>query len=396
MTGNDYKSLEINNKIVFIKKGSIKKLSQVDAVIFDCDGVLIDVSKSYFEAIKNTINYIFTRTVNKKALKEDVLDDLIYIFKKSGGFNNDWDTTFVIILLIFSNLPDEAINKLQSIAYSKKFVEAQDPKEKLNLIRENLLDLGNFLLSEHTFRKINNIAKKSLSSGLGSFSNRLFNELLIDRKKINSITKLFTYPGTVKESFLTAIFEEIFLGCALFKKIYGIDCTFHKGKGLIENEKVILDKKILDSISRILGKFNFGIASGRPFYVSEYTLKNLLNEFRPNSRIFLEEIGKAEHNANKSGINLGKPHPFALTKCTEGLLPFKFALYLGDSMEDAIMVERANFIDQCYLFCGVYSYSIKESKQISDFLEKGADLIIPSVVELPTILSKIKRYQTIA
>jgi hypothetical protein len=58
MTGNDYKSLKINNNIIFIKKSSIKKLSQVDAVIFDCDGVLIDVSKSYFKAIKNTINYI--------------------------------------------------------------------------------------------------------------------------------------------------------------------------------------------------------------------------------------------------------------------------------------------------------------------------------------------------
>jgi hypothetical protein len=334
--------------------------------------------------------------VNKKSLKEDVLDDLIYIFKKSGGFNNDWDTTFVIILLIFSNLPDKVINKLVSIANSKKFAGTQDPKQKLHLIRENLLDLGNFLLSEHTFKKINNIAKKSLSSGLGSFSNILVKELSIDRHKIYSITKLLTYPGTVKKSFLVAIFEEIFLGCALFKQIYDIDCTFHKGKGLIENEKVILDKKILDSISSVIGKFNFGIASGRPFFVSKYTLKNLLNEFRPNARIFLEEIGEAEHNVNKSGINLGKPHPFALNKCTEGLLPFKFAIYLGDSMEDAIMVERANFNDQRYLFCGVYSYSINKNKQISDFLEKGADLIIPSVVELSTILSKIKRYKTIA
>ena len=99
---------------------------------------------------------------------------------------------------------------------------------------------------------------------------------------------------------------------------------------------------------------------------------------------------------DKSEINLGKPHPFALLKCTEGLLSFRFAIYVGDSMEDAIMVERAKFNDQRYLFCGVYTYSIKEKKQISDFIERGADLIIPSVVELPTILSKIKRYKTIA
>lgn len=57
-------------------------------LIFDIDGVLVDVSKSYRVAIKQTVEY-FTG-------KETTLEE-IQALKNKGGFNNDWDATEELI-----------------------------------------------------------------------------------------------------------------------------------------------------------------------------------------------------------------------------------------------------------------------------------------------------------
>ena len=71
----------------------IKKLRQVvkeinPLLIFDVDGVLVDVSKSYRVAIKKTSEY-FT--------KKEIDFEEIQTFKNKGGLNNDWDLTEAII-----------------------------------------------------------------------------------------------------------------------------------------------------------------------------------------------------------------------------------------------------------------------------------------------------------
>ncbi len=57
-------------------------------LVFDMDGVLVDVTNSYFEAIKYTYNY-FT---GKRLTNEQILEA-----KKLGGLNNDWDLTSYLI-----------------------------------------------------------------------------------------------------------------------------------------------------------------------------------------------------------------------------------------------------------------------------------------------------------
>ncbi len=64
-------------------------------VIFDVDGVLIDVSKSYHYSIKDTVEH-FT---GKKADLKELLD-----IKFSFNINNDWDASIAGILYISSGL----------------------------------------------------------------------------------------------------------------------------------------------------------------------------------------------------------------------------------------------------------------------------------------------------
>ncbi len=52
-----------------------------DVLVFDMDGVLVEVSESYREAIRETVKH-FTG--------EWVSHDLIQDFKNAGGWNNDW------------------------------------------------------------------------------------------------------------------------------------------------------------------------------------------------------------------------------------------------------------------------------------------------------------------
>lgn len=59
----------------------------VEAVVLDIDGVLVDVENSYRRAIIETIEYVYDETIDR---------DTIQQFKDAGGFNNDWELTDAI------------------------------------------------------------------------------------------------------------------------------------------------------------------------------------------------------------------------------------------------------------------------------------------------------------
>ena len=56
----------------------------VDAVVLDIDGVLVDTAASYKRAIQETLRSVVGATLT---------DDEVQAFKNAGGFNNDWVLT---------------------------------------------------------------------------------------------------------------------------------------------------------------------------------------------------------------------------------------------------------------------------------------------------------------
>lgn len=58
------------------------------ALLFDMDGVLVDVSRSYRRAIEETVEHFTGRTI---------LPGTIQRYKNAGGFNDDWKLTHAII-----------------------------------------------------------------------------------------------------------------------------------------------------------------------------------------------------------------------------------------------------------------------------------------------------------
>ncbi|VVB56948.1 Aromatic-amino-acid aminotransferase 2 [uncultured archaeon] len=100
------------------------------ALLFDMDGVLVDVSQSYRKVIARTAEY-FT---GKGMSAQDVQD-----IKQAGGYNNDWDATEALIVKMGGKAEKKAIiDKFQEYYLGKDGVSGLIKNEKWMLGRKNL------------------------------------------------------------------------------------------------------------------------------------------------------------------------------------------------------------------------------------------------------------------
>ena len=76
---------------------------EIKALLFDMDGVLVDVSRSYRRAIEETVSHFTGREIEPGTIQR---------YKNLGGFNDDWKLTHAIvsdagIQVSFSRVVDE-------------------------------------------------------------------------------------------------------------------------------------------------------------------------------------------------------------------------------------------------------------------------------------------------
>lgn len=103
------------------------------AILFDMDGVLVDVSLSYHKAIQETVKF-FT---GKRALLKE-----IQTLKEKGGYNNDWDLTEAILLSKGKTVPKtQIIIKFQELYRGFKGKKGYIENEKWLLAIEVLKQL---------------------------------------------------------------------------------------------------------------------------------------------------------------------------------------------------------------------------------------------------------------
>lgn len=100
------------------------------AIVFDIDGVLVDVSKSYRTAIKKTSEFFLGREVSEKEVEE---------IKLSRGFNNDWDCTEEIIKNEKNIEKQKIIDKFQEFYLGENF-NGLIRKEKF-LIKKDIIKI---------------------------------------------------------------------------------------------------------------------------------------------------------------------------------------------------------------------------------------------------------------
>jgi phosphoglycolate phosphatase-like HAD superfamily hydrolase len=263
-----------------------------------------------------------------------VTDQIILKFRQSGGFNNDTDTSYAIILATLANPP-------KNISEGRKF---------LALVAESADESG--LISVEKFLAIYDIDKWK---------------------------KVLTYPAPVKDSMLARVFDEIFYGPDLFRKQDHLEPKYWTiGRPLIKNDKLAVSVKTMKKLYKMF-KGNIAIVSGRSRLAAEYSLKPIIKYFNSDACVFLEDK-KREY---------AKPNPYAVKHAMK-VMSSRTAIYVGDSVEDLIMARRAEKETGAKIaFVGIYGNSSEPGKTIYKFKQEGVEVILGSVNQLPNIINKV-------
>ena len=302
--------------------------TKFDSIIFDCDGVLVDITNSYDQTIIKTTKYVL-ETLAK--INDSIQIDFKIIdgFKSTGGFNDEVDLTYAAIL---------------SIVAAKKL--KKDQTEFINLVIDNSDSTG--IKSVETFIK--------------------------DQTDISEIIEQLSYPGSHKDNILYQIFDQLFYGPELYSKLFKNTSKFSES-GLIENDIVIFNNDLADKLGN---KFHnqISMVTGRGKESVKYSLKQLLDKFDLQNSMFLEDEPR----------ELAKPNPQSLVNSITGMNS-KSCLYVGDSMEDFIMAKKATILGNKTTFCGIIGTSKNPEEKLQLFEQNEAILVLDSINLLPKVLN---------
>lgn len=380
----------------YIRSDRREALASVGALVFDCDGVLIDVRSSYDVAISRTVRYLlsklFYRDFSPVATRR-----IIYRFRQSGGFNNDWDTVCALLLGTFVQLDDALLRVFLETDENVGSPFIADAAERLIAYVREIRRKDAFIeairwrspLSVHEARgRLVALADGADSSGLPSVERQIRESWELSPWKLSALAafqRFLAYPGAMGESLVVTVFNEFFYGEDYCRTVFGTEPRFARGAGYVDQERPILT----DAVGRRLAALfsgRLGIVSGRRRSTAEKTLGDRLTVFDPSALVFLED----EYDREQAKL-IGKPNPYGLLKAGNALGHPPTLLYVGDSAEDFIMVERAELSGMGCFFCGVYRHGYNPQAKIRLFMNAGAALILPSVNELPGVLSSFKR-----
>jgi phosphoglycolate phosphatase-like HAD superfamily hydrolase len=363
----------------------VDQLRAVDAVIFDCDGVLIDARQSYGRTTVKTVEFFTETLVGMRLPSSNIFHRTIHLLKRSGGFNNDWDVTYTILLYVLSTLPKPWKERLIEVVDSKGF-KTGTLGARLSHVQASLRDLqkenpvkdwSNLIVN------LNKLAERADASGISSIESRLVQDQSLGGAFCTAVKRFLTYPGNVGESLLSTVFDEFFYGPEIFEEKNGFSATFYRGRGFVETERAVITPETLTQLAVQVGGNNFGIVSGRDHFSARYTLGEVLDAFREEALLFLLDL------ETEALERLKKPNPSALMKSAGELNPFRHAIYVGDSIEDVLMVKRANEMDRRFVSVSVYLHSDFREELIPYLMEMKTDVILPSVNDLTSLLRLI-------
>jgi HAD superfamily phosphatase len=323
-------------------------------IVFDMDGVIIDVSDSYREAVRKAARIFFRGAKGFNSLPEPLfpLPDLARL-KQSGGLNNDWELTAQVISLLLT---------LVKIPLLPELSDAWSHHEG-TVCRCDVSNLAEFLTAAPT----------PLAELLKRFGKR---------------TEPFAvecFRGDVGSgNIIKQIFQEIYLGQTLFSEIYGLVPRFHRAEGLINRERLLIDRALLESLAL---RNTLAVATGRPRVEADYPLDRFsLRTYFPLIVTNDDCVREEERHFRESGVrrSFGKPNPFMLD-LIHRLIGKEFAgcYYLGDMPDDM----RAAASSQAgYRGVGVVLSSPDRESLSHALVQAGADHIIDDYSVLPDLI----------
>jgi len=329
-------------------------MNKKNLIVFDMDGVLIDVSKSYRETVRRTAALFFKIAPLSEKLPDPLFDlaDLAAV-KQSGGLNNDWDLTCLIINLLFSLIEKPTVYK------------SQDPlvRYRKTISRCQVGALSEFLRSTPQ-------PLAALFHRAGNTRNAFIYGL---------------YSGDVGSgNIIKQIFQEIYLGRDLFEATYHLAPQFYQKQGFIHREQLLVDRAILEELAR---NNILAIATGRPKAEADYPLDRfgIRNFFRSVMALedCLEEEARIFRTEAKM-VSRSKPDPFMLDAiAAEQKQPAATCFYVGDMPDDMIAAKKST---AGYKAVGLIMSAPDRQSLEKELKRAGADIVIKNFKQLKALV----------
>ena len=324
-------------------------------IVFDMDGVLIDVSGSYRETVRKTARLFFAGAVGFESLPDPLfpLTDLASL-KQTGGLNNDWDLTALTLHLLFApvkiHTPSSSANDISMYEETIRNCDVSDLALFLNTSARPLTEL----LERHGRR----------------------NESFVARCYRDDVG-----TGNV----IKQIFQEIYLGPSLFRRHYGQEPRFWTEEGLIHRETLLIDPALLADLAR---DHILAIATGRPLAEADFPLDRFdLRKYFQTVITLDDSIMEEERIFRESDkwISLKKPDPYMLDRIPYLIgRPFNGCYYLGDMPDD---MQAAQASKTGYKGVGVTVSSAEPEVLRRNLLQAGATHFIDDYSVLPEMFN---------
>ena len=329
-------------------------MNKKNLIVFDMDGVLIDVSNSYRATVRQTARLFFKSAPASEKLPQPLfpLRDLAVV-KQSGGLNNDWDLSCLVINLLFNLIEKPPV------------YQSKDPWARYQeTIRQcNVSSLARFLESDP-------MPLSDLLQRAGKTKNSFIYGLFAGDVGSGNIIK--------------QIFQEVYLGKALFEATYGLNPLFYHDQGFIHREKLLIDKGVLAALAR---NHILAIATGRPRAEAEYPLTHFdLRKYFTNVLALEDCLEEEKRRSQAEGhrVSLSKPDPFMLDAiAAKQKNPLGGYFYIGDMPDDMVAAKKS---EAGYKGVGMVMAAADKESLKKELLRAGADYIIEDFDQLKSLL----------
>jgi HAD superfamily phosphatase len=298
---------------------------QVDAVVLDVDGVLVDVADSYRRAIVESVERRHGDTISRTEIQA---------FKDAGGFNNDWELADAAALYVLA----------REEGYDGDVAGFTDA----------ITERGGGLSAAQAV-----VTDAAEGPGSGSESHAL------DADALDRINAAWD-PEALRETF-----QALYLGADLFRDIEGGEPPF-EAPGFVHDEPVILTAETVDALQ---SRYDVGVLTGRPHEEALIALDRVGLSVPDDHRFTMDDWAG------------GKPDPDALVTLAERFDADRVA-FVGDTLDDVKTAVNAAAADSSreYLGIGVLTGGLTGEAGTAKYEAAGAAAVVDSVNDLPALL----------
>jgi len=368
-----YREVSAEGEAAYVREGSLDDLRGVDVVVFDCDGVLLDVRGSYIRAVART-TAILVEAFTGSRVPEDLVDPALnYAYKRTGGFNNDWSLAYALTMRTLAEAGD-ALADINRVAEAAS--DIKELRERLDYIRLHRPEAP--IPVEGLYQKLYRFADELDDTG----------HQAVDRAlgQLMPVKRALGYRAGVGDSLVPTLFEGLLLGRGLFQTVFGYPSLLPGcERGFVEDAEAVITERTLRDLEALLGGPRLGVASGSIRGTAYHVLGPLAHMIPRGAQVWHDDVDEAIRATGREGLH--KPDPYPLLAACEPYKPYRRVLYVWDTAADHLMAGRAG---EGFLFAGVYGVAHSADETRRGFLKAGCDVVASSVNQLPGVLRQVR------